>query len=375
MSDKTAETGEKIIDTEVEPLGRANPRRGWRVAAYLSLAVLGSIAVAVLYHLWSTDRLDQLTGGRTAPAPSTSSVTLPVAPPPAPAAPASPDPAQAQRLDALEQRLAALTAGIERLQQLPAASNADQQKLADLESKLQAAEANRADLEQKIALLIQTAEAQTAQRSSLQQQTAALQQQLADLQGRLAGMSDSRAAALREPLMQLLAWGELRERARRGQRFTAEASAISAYAERQGGALQQAAAAWAPFAEQTPPAMMQLGRRFAPLVQQQLARPTVEAQPDPATRAWWQRALDKVTGLVSIRKVGGAAEAAPETRLAEAEAAMAAGNPRAALAALDGLELLPDFAAWREQLKARLALNAALDGYGAALRTHLAALQ
>lgn len=376
-SDKKSGSGEKVIDAEVEPLAKAKPRRAVKLLVFFSLALLGSIAVAALYHLWSTDRLDQVFAGRSTPQPSSpTAVTLPVAPPtpaappPAPVAETAPaDNAQSERIDALEQRLAALTASLERLQQLPAASNTDQQKLADLEARLKTSEAERAEVEQKIALLIQTAEAQTAQRSSMQQQ-------LADLQNRLATASDRNTAILRDPLAQLLAWSELRDRARRGQRFTAEAAVIQPYAERQGGALQQAAVGWQPFADKTPPAMLQLGRRFAPLLEQQLAaKPDAGSVPDPATRAWWQRALDKVTGLVSIRKLGGAEENRPESRLAEAEAAMRAGNASAALAALDGLDLLPAFAEWRDQLKARLALNAALDAYGAALRAHLAALQ
>lgn len=390
MSEKTgdrkSDSGDRVIDAEAEPLARPRPRRMLRVVLFLGLALLGSIAVAALYHLWSTDRLDQLFAGRgTPPSSSPTSVTLPVTPSPVsppPSAPVAPsatpagDTAQIERIDALEQRLAALTASLERLQQLPAASNVDQQKLADLEARLQTSEAERAELEQKIALLIQTAEAQTSLRSSVQQQVSSLQQQLADMQNRLATATDRNAAVLREPLTQLLAWGELRERARIGRRFTAEAAAILPYAERQGGALQQAAAAWQPFADKVPPAMMQLGRRFAPLMQQQLAlKPEAGTAADPAARAWWQRAIDKVTGLVSIRKLGGAAENQPESRLAEAEAAMRAADPRAALAALEGLELTPDFAQWRDQLKARLALNAALDSYGAALRAHLAALQ
>ena len=54
---------------------------------------------------------------------------------------------------------------------------------------------------------------------------------------------------------------------------------------------------------------------------------------------------------------------------------MKSADPRAALAALEGLELTPEFAEWRDQLKARLALNVALNAYGAALRAHLAAMQ
>ena len=383
--DRKSDNGEKVIDAEAEPLAKARPRRVLRVVLFLGLALVGSIAVAALYHLWSTDRLDQVFAGRSVPQPSSpTSVTLPVSPPPSPptSTPAAPaetpaiDTAQAERIDSLEQRLAALTASLERLQQLPAASNADQQKLADLETRLKTSETERAELEQKIALLIQTAEAQTAQRSSVQQQVSGLQQQVADLQNRLATASDRNTAVLREPLTQLMAWSELRERARSGRPFTAEAAAIIPYAERQGGALSQAAAGWQPFADKTPPAMLQLGRRFAPLMEQQLAvRPDAGNAPNPAARAWWQRAIDKVTGLVSIRKLGGAAENRPESRLAEAEAAMRAADPHAVLAALDGLELTPEFAEWRDQLKARLALNAALDSYGAALRAHLAALQ
>lgn len=384
-SDRKSDSGEKIIDAEVEPLAKARPRRLLKLAVFFGLALIGSIAVAALYHLWSTDRLDQIFAGRSAPQPSSpTAVTLPVSPPAPTPAPAAPAPVadtarveqQAGRIDALEQRLAALTAGLERLQQLPSDSDLDRQKLGELETRLKASEAARADLEQKIALLIQTAEAQTAQRSSLQQQVGAQQQQLADLQGRLATANDRNAAALHEPLTQLLAWSELRDRARSGRRFADQAAAILPYAERQGGALGQAAAGWRDFAEKTPPAMARLSGRFMPLLEQQLsAKPESGSEPDPATQSWWQRAIDKVAGLVSIRKLGGAEENRPESRLAAAEAAMQAGDAPAVLAALDGLALTPELAEWRDQLKARLALDAALDAYGAALRAHLAALQ
>lgn len=384
QGDRKSGSGEKVIDAEVEPLGKAPRRRMGRLVVYLILLVLVSIAIAVLYHLWSTDRLGQVFGGRSsAPAAGSSSVTLPVSPPPQAAVPpiASPVPAPAEaqaqpepqreqqpdpRIDELERRLAALTASIERLQQLPAPASVDQQTITELQNRLQALEAERAEQDQKIALLIQASEAQGSQRGSLQQQ-------VADLQARLTGVAQQSTAALREPLAQLIAWSELRDRARRGERFTGEAAILLPYAERQGAALQQAASALQGFADAPPPSLLQLHQRFAPLLQQQLDRP-VQASGDPAEKTVWQRALDKITGLVTIRKVGGAGEAAPETKLADAEAAMAAGDVDAALAALEGLQLDPDLAAWREAMKARLALDAALDAYGAALRAHLAAL-
>jgi hypothetical protein len=254
------------------------------------------------------------------------------------------------RLDELENRFVGLTASIERLQQLPAANAADPQKLAELE--------------QQVASLRSAFETATAQR-------AALQTQLAELQGRMTALSEARLATLREPLAQLAAWSELRVHAARGDGFAREATALGTYAEAQGGNLKSAFAALQPFAEQAVPASAVLAARFSALAEQQRAAPTPADAAMAADRAWWQRAVDKLSGLVSIRRTGTPDAATVDGRLDLAAAALAQGDLKAAAAHLDGLTLIAPLETWREQALARLKLDAALDAYGAALRAHL----
>lgn len=359
MSEKPAQ--EKIIDAEVEPLGKAGggSGRSLRIVLYLLAAVVLSVAIAFGYHFAVSGRLDELlnTASTSSPAPRMTEPASPApqqaAPPPTasqapPVVPMSPRDA---RLDQLESRFASLTASLERLQQLPAANAVDPQKLNELD--------------QQVAALRAALETSTAQRN-------ALQTQLAELQGRMTALSEARLASLREPFVQLIGWSELREHARRGQGFAREAAALGAYAEAQGGNLKSAFAAVQPFAEQPAPSVAALAARFSTLAEQQRATP---AQGTDATAAsekpWWQRAVDKLSGLVSIRRTGAPDAATVEGRLDLATAALAQGDLRAAAAELDGLTLIPALNEWHAHAQARLKLDTALDAYGAALRAHL----
>lgn len=356
MSDKPGQ--EKIIDADVEPLYKPKSSRV-KVILYLLGAVVLSVAVAVGYQLAVTGRLDDLFAGRS---PSSQQMApqqaqtvqsarpAPAAPAPAPAA----APVNDARLDALEQRLTALTASIERLQQLPASNAGDPQRLAELE--------------QQVASLRQGSEATAAQRS-------ALQAQVAELQSRISDLGEARSTALRElvrePVAQLMAWSELRERARRGDSFAREATQLGQYAEAQGGNLKTAFAALQPFAEQGVAPAAVLAARYATLVEEQRALPQT-GTPAATEKSWWQRSLDKLTGLVSVRRVGTMDSATVEGRLDIAQAELAQGDLAAAVAALDGLTLTSAMQDWRDQAAARLTLDTALDDYGTALRGHLA---
>lgn len=355
MSDKPGNQ-DRIIDAEVEPLG--GKRSGSRMVILLIGAVVVSILIAVGWHFWSSGKLDAVLGGR--PASSSSTTASQPAPQPAPqaASPAlpaqTPDSALLARLEDQEKRLAALTASLERLQQLPAANvTADPALLQKL-----------ADLEQQLAGLRQTQEANAAQRSMLQTQ-------IADLQARFTALSEARLNALREPLLQLIAFSEARELARRGSSFAREATMLGSYAEAQGGMLKSAFAGLQPFAERGIPPAAVLAARFPTLAEQQRATPGGETAA-AAEKPWWQRAVDRVTGLVSIRRVGSVDAASVEGKLEAAEAALRDGDLAAAVAALDGVALIPALQDWREQAQARLDLDTALDAHGAALRAHLA---
>lgn len=359
MSEKPAQ--EKIIDAEVEPLGKAGrgSGRSLRILLYLLAAVVLSVAIAVGYHFAVSGRLNDLLGS--VPAVSSSAPAPAPEPRPAEPIPAVPSGAAAPvpsvvpmsprdaRLDQLESRFIGLTASLERLQQLPASNAADPQKLQEIE--------------QQIVALRAALEAATTQR-------VALQSQVAELQGRMTALSEARLAALREPFVQLIGWSELREHARRGEAFAREATALGTYAEAQGGNLKTAFAALQPFAEQPVPSATALAARFSALAEQQRATPAADATP-ATEKAWWQRAVDKLSGLVTIRRAGAPDAATVEGRLDLAAGALAQGDLKAAVTELDGLTLIAPLNEWREQAQARLRLDAALDAYGAALRAHL----
>jgi hypothetical protein len=357
MSEKPQE---KIIDAEAEPLAKPGSGRGWRILLYLLGAVLLSVAVAVGYEFATSGKLAtlfdsappvQTTSQRqAAPAPVVTAPPAPTAAAPVAAAPSSAAPVSDARVEDLEKRLGMLTASLERLQQLPAANAIDPQKLTDLD--------------QQVTALRAALDTATAQRT-------ALQTQIAEMQGRLTALSEARVNALREPLVQLIAWNELRERARRGDSFAREATALGQYAEAQGGNLKTAFAALQPFAEQPAPAALALAARFPALAEQQRAAPA-QADAAAADRAWWQRAVDKLSGLVSIRRTGTADAATLEGRLDLAEAALMLGDLKAAAAALENQPMGIALSDWRDQAQARLRLDAALDDYGATLRGHLA---
>jgi len=350
MSEKPQE---KIIDAEVEPLGKSGSGSGrsLRIALYLIAAVVLSVAIAIGYHFAVSGRLDELLG-RTAPSPAAQRPAEPV-PTPAPSAAAPsvvPMSTRDARLDQLESRFSSLTASLERLQQLPAANAADPQKLQEIE--------------QQVLALRAALDTATAQRT-------VLQGQIAELQGRMTALSEARLASLREPLVQLIGWSELREHARRGEAFAREATALGTYAEAQGGNLKTAFADLQPFAEQPVPSAAALAGRFTALAEQQRATPAATDATAAADKAWWQRAVDKLSGLVSIRRAGTPDAATVDGRLDLAASALAQGDLKAALAELDGLTLIGPLNDWRAQAQARLKLDAALDAYGAALRAHL----
>lgn len=388
-SNRTGSEGirsETIIDAEVEPLGGGRSRTFLRVIAYLAIAVAISIGIAALYHLWSTGRLEfgsQPSAPPMAASPSPSSSPSPSpssSPAPAASAPvAAADPALQDRVAELDRRMAALSGSIERLQQLPSSSSDDRQALADMQAQIRtavdeakaAAEQARGGnlaISEKLAALAAASEAQTAQRS-------ALQQQVSDLQTELAALRVERAAAIREPVLLALAWGELRDRARRGVAFAGEARQLGSWADSDGGETAQAFSPLKAAAEKPVPSSSRLLLRFAAAAEaqrdHQAAAPAAAAG-EPAA-PWWQRAIDRVTGLVSIRRADTSGDAAtPEGRLTTAETAIAGGDLAAAVAALDGLDAAPALAAWRDEARARLELDAALDRFGGLLRSRLA---
>jgi hypothetical protein len=344
---------EKIIDAEVEPLGKSGSGAGrsLRIMLYLLAAVALSVAIAIGYHFAVSGRLDELLG-RAAPSSAAprQAETAPTAAAPAPSVvPMSP---RDTRLDQLESRFSSLTASLERLQQLPAANAADPQKLQEIE--------------QHVLALRAALETSAAQRT-------ALQGQVAELQGRMTALSEARLASLREPFVQLIGWSELRVKADRGEKFVNEATQLGQYAEAQGGNLKATFAALQPFAETGAPAKAVLVGDFDEIYAEQQKDAEQKAVPVvTGDRSWWQRSLDKISGLISVRRVG-EGEAALPSNFWHAAMAVRSGNLAAAVNDLSGgpVELVPALKEWRDAAEKRVKLDAALDSYGAALRAHL----
>jgi hypothetical protein len=80
----------------------------------------------------------------------------------------------------------------------------------------------------------------------------------------------------------------------------------------------------------------------------------------PAAEApWYERALARLRGVVTVRRVGAdVAGDDPEARVARAEAALAASDLATAVAEMEPLTATPEVAAWLEGARARLAQDA-----------------
>lgn len=351
MKDKRPEG--TIIDAEVEPLpdnpGFFSKLGRWLLRGVIAIAIC--VAIAAAYHFYTTPgALPSLGGKPTAVAP---------APTPMPAPQAAPapvvDPALAQRVQDLERRLAALAASLERLQQLPAASNADAERVAGLEEALKA----------------QAAETRKATSEAVKLAEAALTGQV-QFDQKLADLSRARAADLRQPVALLLAWQSLRDRATRGSSFVAEANAVAPLLGN-AAALREAFTTVQAFAANGAPTETALAGSFAQVAEAQ-QREVAELPPaDGTTPSWWQRVLNKLTGLVTIRRVGGEVAANSADKLGVAEGLLERGDLAGALAALEGVSGGPALTAWRGGADARLKLDAALDKLQLALREHFAA--
>lgn len=348
MSERKSD--DRIIDAEAEPLPKAPPPRLRIVRALVAAlaAVLISLALAVGYHVW------------TRPSPMPVPVaSRPAAPPVAAPAPAA-DPLLVQRLADLERRHAALSASIERLQQLPG-TPADTERVAKLEADL--------------AALADTVKAQAAQAEAVSKAVAAreadLGTRIAAQDSEIARLREQKMQTLRQPIALLLAWQGMRESALAGKSFAVPRDAMALLIAAEGEAVRAAFAALGPFAEKSAPGAAALALRFQAALAEQMRAP--DAAPDAdAALPWWERAWAKMTRLVTVRRIGAAAEG-DDAKLQAAEAALAEGDVAAALAALEGAALRPALMQWRADAERRVKLEAALDAFGKALSARLLA--
>ncbi|WP_428249255.1 COG4223 family protein [Ferrovibrio sp.] len=363
MSEKQDKSGATIIDAEVEALP---PKPGFlaKLGRWLLLgliAVAFCVAAAAGYHFYTQP--GGITGSNVAVKPAAlppPAVTLPA---PAVAPPPAVDTAAAQKLQELERRLTALSASLERLQQLPGAA-ADADRVAALEEAVKAQAKATSDV---------AADARKSGAEALRLAEAAITGQ-AQFDQKLADLTRARAADLRQPVALLLAWQSLRDRAARGSGFVAEANAVAPLLGATPPAnVREAFAAVQVFAANGAPTETALAGSFASVMeaQQKEAAPTAT---DDATLSWWQRALNKLSNLVTIRRVGGEAADGSADKLGIAAGLLERGDLAGAQAALEGLQHPgAALAAWRGGAEARLKLEAALERMQAAMRDHFAA--
>lgn len=344
---------DRIIDAEAEPIkptGKAGSIG--RMLLWGLLAVVACVGIAAAYHFSTLPNL----GGKQ-PVASAASSAVSAAPPPV-----AVDAATQNKMQDLERRVAALSSALERLNSV-SPNAAPMVDTGALESRI-------ADLETKLAT--QAAEARQRHESALRELGKAAEKNV-ELEVKLTELANQRQAGLRQPVALLLAWQAVRERALLGQGFAAEHAKLAPLVEREKAKpLNDALAALAGFAATPPKTQAALIAAFPLAAEAQMRDPAPTADAPPPV--WWQRAIDKLSHLITIRRVGGNAadSASPDGKLAAAEAALAKADLASALQALDGIAAQGELAAWQADAQARLKLQAALEAFTAALRDHFA---
>lgn len=265
--------------------------------------------------------------------------------------------ADTTKLDDLAARIAALEGRPAPEPATPAVI--DTSRLDALDQKLVAIEQRLSALEQRA-----TTGSDAGQIAVTLAENRRLSTELARLQDEVAtlGASSSRPAA-RDGL--LIAVGQLREALRRGAPFAAELRTVQALSGDE-PALAAAVVPLAALADRPPPAREPLLQRFAALstgaaraAQAGALSVPVEGPSDHTLGRWWIGVVQRLSSIVSVRRVGEAEGDTALARLARADKAVAAGDLAAAVTGLEGLggpagEIL---APWLAEAKARLAAD------------------
>lgn len=251
------------------------------------------------------------------------------------------DPAAAARIQGFDQRLQA----IERALADPATTG----RLQAFDQRLEALERTLPDL-----AAANRVEALDKRLAAAEAATGALQKERTS-----AADSSARQAAL------VLALGRLRAAADAGNPFAAELVTV----ERLLDSPPPALAAMRVSAATGAPTVAQLQARFAPLAPG-IVRAAATA-PDPA---WWEAALQRVRGLVTVRRTGEVAGDSADAIVARTEARLKANDLAAALAELGKLTgpAAQAAAAWRAEAERRRDLDRALADLDAAATAALA---
>jgi hypothetical protein len=153
-----------------------------------------------------------------------------------------------------------------------------------------------------------------------------------------------------------LALGQLREALARGAPYDAELATVRAVSAEDQIVLQPLSTI-EPHARHGVPTRAALRDRFGP-VAAEIAR----AGRAPGSDEWWRPAFDRISSLVSVRRVGEVTGESPAAIAARAERRLAADDLPAAVAELEKLDGAAAEAAraWLDDARARVAADAAL---------------
>jgi hypothetical protein len=241
------------------------------------------------------------------------------------------------------------------------AESALAQRIDRLEAGAAAAAAVKTGLEQQEGRLA-AVEAQSAGQAAA---IGKLQQELSRLGGASTGLGDRLAAVERQVgelknadrggAALMLALLQMREAVEAARPFPAEYDAFTALAKGD----PDLAAAGAPLADAA-----RAGVAGRIVLKDRLAAlgPRIAAAAEPAPDGdWWDQALARLRGLVTIRRLGGA-ESGPEAAVSAAEQALDRGDLAGAIAKLDALDGAARAAAepWLRIARDRLAVETAL---------------
>ena len=246
-------------------------------------------------------------------------------------------------------RVAALETAIKTLRQDQEQASATKAALAQLAQRLDKIETQAASRSAAEAAEIDKIQQELAQRGAAARDFA---ERLAALEQRLQAQSN----ADRSGAVLLLALLQTREAVEAARPFPAEYAAFKQLAARD----PELAAAAEPLAEAARDGVASravLRQRLA-----DLGDKIATAKAPAAKPKWWAQALDRLRGLVTIRRVDGGAKAGPQAAVDAARMDLAQGDLAAAVAALEKLTDAHADAAqpWLRMARQRLAAKTAL---------------
>lgn len=269
-------------------------------------------------------------------------------------------------LDALKTAQAAQAQRLDRLEPALAADHSDQAALAANAAALQ-------QLTRRVAAIeVQTA-SKAAETGKRQQEIERLGVATADLGGRLSALErQMRAQGLADragPAL-LLAVEQMRQAVAQGRPFETVYGTFSELA-RGDPALTAGAAPLAEAARDGVPSRAALSRGLDDLA----GKLDRTASAPAAASSWWQQALDRTRGLVTIRRIGDAGDNGPRAAVETARSALAEGDFGAAVAAIDRIGGTDGEAAkpWLRMARSRLAAEAAVAHLQSLLAVRLGA--